>query len=490
MTPFTLLICVFIYFGVLLAISFWTTRRIKSSSYFNADKGSKWYVVAFGMLGDSLSGVTFISVPGAVIFTKFGYFQIVLGYFVGYLAIITILLPLYYKLNLVSIYGYLRHRYGRFAQYTGSFFFMLSRILGSAARLFLAASVLQLFIFDQWGVPFALSVSLIIFLIWLYTTKGGIKTLVWTDAFQSSLLIFGVLVSIYVIVTQLNISWVDLPELIAENKNSELFCWDINSKNYFWKQFIGGAFIAACMTGLDQNMMQKNLTCKTLGESKKNIFWFSIVMLFTNLFFISLGLLLYTYAENLGIQLPMKPDGSIDSDKVFPFLAFNHLGFIASISFIVGLTAATFSSADSVLTTLTTSFYIDILGKDAEKNPDTKLRNLIHLSFALLLLLAILIIKILNASAVIDIVLKIANYTYGPLLGLFIFGLVTKRKLYDALVPLICITAPLIAYYIDAAPIILNGRPFQFGNTILIINGFITVLGLAFFSFFYKNKVS
>lgn len=490
MTPFTLLICVFIYFGVLLAISFWTTRRIKSSSYFNADKGSKWYVVAFGMLGDSLSGVTFISVPGAVIFTKFGYFQIVLGYFVGYLAIITILLPLYYKLNLVSIYGYLRHRYGRFAQYTGSFFFMLSRILGSAARLFLAASVLQLFIFDQWGVPFALSVSLIIFLIWLYTTKGGIKTLVWTDAFQSSLLIFGVLVSIYVIVTQLNISWVDLPVLIAENKNSELFCWDINSKNYFWKQFIGGAFIAACMTGLDQNMMQKNLTCKTLGESKKNIFWFSIVMLFTNLFFISLGLLLYNYAENLGIQLPMKPDGSIDSDKVFPFLAFNHLGFIASISFIVGLTAATFSSADSVLTTLTTSFYIDILGKDAEKNPDTKLRNLIHLSFALLLLLAILIIKVLNTSAVIDIVLKIANYTYGPLLGLFIFGLVTKRKLYDALVPLICITAPLIAYYIDAAPIILNGRPFQFGNTVLIINGFITILGLAFFSFFYKNKVS
>lgn len=490
MTPFTLLICVFIYFGVLLAISFWTTRRIKSSSYFNADKGSKWYVVAFGMLGDSLSGVTFISVPGAVIFTKFGYFQIVLGFFVGYLAIITILLPLYYKLNLVSIYGYLRHRYGRFAQYTGSFFFMLSRILGSAARLFLAASVLQLFIFDQWGVPFALSVSLIIFLIWLYTTKGGIKTLVWTDAFQSSLLIFGVLVSIYVIVTQLNISWVDLPVLIAENKNSELFCWDINSKNYFWKQFIGGAFIAACMTGLDQNMMQKNLTCKTLGESKKNIFWFSIVMLFTNLFFISLGLLLYNYAENLGIQLPMKPDGSIDSDKVFPFLAFNHLGFIASISFIVGLTAATFSSADSVLTTLTTSFYIDILGKDAEKNPDTKLRNLIHLSFALLLLLAILIIKVLNTSAVIDIVLKIANYTYGPLLGLFIFGLVTKRKLYDALVPLICITAPLIAYYIDAAPIILNGRPFQFGNTVLIINGFITILGLAFFSFFYKNKVS
>ena len=285
MSPLALLSCVIVYFGILLFISYWTTRHLKSSSYFNADKDSKWYIVAFGMLGDSLSGVTFISVPGAVILSKFGYFQIVLGYFVGYIAIVLILLPLYYRLNLVSIYGYLRQRYGIYAQYTGSFFFILSRILGSAARLFLAASVLQLFIFDQWGIPFAMSVSIIIFLIWLYTTRGGIKTLVWTDAFQSSLLILGVLVSIYVIVSHLNIACIDLPSVIAHHNYSELFCWDIASKNYFWKQFIGGAFIAACMTGLDQNMMQKNLTCKTLGESQKNIFWFSIVMLITNFFF-------------------------------------------------------------------------------------------------------------------------------------------------------------------------------------------------------------
>ncbi|MFN9319515.1 MAG: sodium:solute symporter [Chitinophagales bacterium] len=488
MSPIALLACVFIYFGVLLAISYWTTRHLKSSSYFNADKGSKWYVVAFGMLGDSLSGVTFISVPGAVILTKFGYFQIVLGYFVGYFAIVFILLPVYYRLNLVSIYGYLRHRYGRFSQYTGSFFFILSRILGSAARLFLAASVLQLLIFDQWGIPFALSVYIIIFLIWLYTTKGGIKTLVWTDAFQSSLLIFGVMVSIYVIVSQLKIPWLELPSVIARHEFSELFCWDMNSKNYFWKQFVGGAFIAACMTGLDQNMMQKNLTCKTLGESQKNIFWFSTVMLVTNMFFISLGVLLYIYTDSMGIELPLKPDGSVDSDKVFPFLAFNHLGPLASLSFIIGLTAATFSSADSVLTTLTTSFYIDILGKDADKDPDTKLRNLIHLSFAVLLLLAILVIKAVNTSAVIDIVLKVANYTYGPLLGLFIFGLMSKRRLHDALVPLICITSPLLAYYLDTNPPYLDGKPFQYGNTILIINGLITVTGLLFFSCFYKQK--
>jgi Na+/proline symporter len=488
MSPIALLSCVLVYFGILLFISYWTTRHLKSSSYFNADKGSKWYVVAFGMLGDSLSGVTFISVPGAVLLTKFGYFQIVLGYFIGYLAIIFILLPLYYRLNLISIYSYLHERYGKFAQYTGSFFFILSRILGSAARLYLAASVLQLFIFDQWNIPFTFSVSVIIFLIWLYTTKGGIKTLIWTDAFQSTLLIFGVLASVYVIANQMSLSPLELYTVVVNHDFSELFCWDINSKNNFWKQFIGGAFIAACMTGLDQNMMQKNLTCKTLGESQKNIFWFSIVMILTNLIFISLGVLLYVYADSLGIQLPIKLDGSIDTDKVFPFLAFNHLGLLASVFFIVGLTAATFSSADSVLTTLTTSFYIDILGKDADKNHDAKLRNLIHLSFAVLLLIAILVIKALNTTTVIDIVLKVANYTYGPLLGLFIFGLLTKKRLHDALIPLICVTAPFIAYYIDTNPFYVNGQPFLYGNTILIINGIITIVGLFFFSSFYKES--
>lgn len=478
MTPTTILLCIILYFGVLLAISYFTTRKIKSQSYFNADKGSKWYIVAFGMLGDSLSGVTFISVPGAVLLAKFGYFQIVLGYFVGYLAIIFVLLPLYYRLNLISIYGYLKERYGLFAQYTGSFFFILSRVLGSAARLYLAASVLQLFIFDAWGIPFALSVAIIIFAIWLYTTRGGIKTLVWTDAFQSALLIFGVIFSIVAIAQQLDISIFQLPQLVQQSELSRVFVWDICDKNNFWKQFIGGAFIAACMTGLDQNMMQKNLTCKTLGESQKNIFWFSCIMLITNLFFISLGVLLYVYADTMGITLPIKPDGAIDTDKVFPFLALSHLGLLASISFIVGLTSATFSSADSVLTTLTTSFYIDILGKNPEENPDVKLRNIIHLSFAVLLLAAILAIKVLNTQAVIDIVLKIANYTYGPLLGMFLFGLLTRRKTSDKLIPLVCIIAPLFAFYVDTHPFIIDNKPFLYGNTILIINGILTFVGL------------
>lgn len=488
LSPIIILCCIGVYFSILLGISFWTTRKISSGAYFNADKGSKWYIVAFGMLGDSLSGVTFISVPGAVLLSKFGYFQIVLGYFIGYLAIIGILLPLYYRLNLTSIYGYLEERYGKYAQYTGSFFFILSRILGSAARLYLAASVLQLFIFDQWNIPFGISVSIIIFLIWLYTTKGGIKTLVWTDAFQSSLLILGVVFSIIAIAGKLDLHMIDLPRFVAQSNYSELFCWDIHSKNYFWKQFIGGAFIAACMTGLDQNMMQKNLTCKTIGESQKNIFWFSVIMLITNLFFISLGVLLYEYAANMNVLLPMKDLQLVDTDKVFPFLALRELGLLAGVSFIVGLTAATFSSADSVLTTLTTSFYIDILRKNPEVKPDTKLRNMIHLGFAAVLLISILIIKAMNTQAVIDIVLKIANFTYGPLLGLFIFGLISKRSIRDRWIPIVCILSPFIAFWIDSHPPLWKGMPFLFGNTILIINGLITMLGLYILSISYKSN--
>lgn len=488
MSPTLILSCVAVYFAILLLISYWTTRDLSVSSYFNGNKSSKWYVVAFGMLGDSLSGVTFISVPGAVLMAKLGYYQIVIGYFFGYLAIIFILLPLYYRLNLVSIYGYLRERYGVYTQYTGSFFFILSRILGSAARLYLAATVLQLFIFDAWGVPFWLTVAIIILLIWLYTTRGGIKTLVWTDMFQSALLIFGVVFSIIAICNTLNISLFQLPSLISNHELSQMFFWDVNAKSYFWKQFIGGAFIAICMTGLDQNMMQKNLTCKTLNESQKNIFWFTMIMMITNLFFISLGVLLYIYADSLAITLPLNELGKVDTDRVFPFLALNHLGILASVSFIVGLTAATFSSADSVLTTLTTSFYIDILGKDPDDLYSKRLRNFIHLGFALILLLVILVFREINTKSVIDLVLYLANFTYGPLLGLFIFGLFNRRKVIDYMVPLICIISPYLAYYIDKHPFMIGGSEFFYGNTILIINGLITVIGLYFISIFKLEK--
>lgn len=488
MSPTLILSCVAVYFAILLLISYWTTRDLSISSYFNGNKSSKWYVVAFGMLGDSLSGVTFISVPGAVLMAKLGYYQIVIGYFFGYLAIIFILLPLYYRLNLVSIYGYLRERYGVYTQYTGSFFFILSRILGSAVRLYLAATVLQLFIFDAWGVPFWLTVAIIILLIWLYTTRGGIKTLVWTDMFQSALLILGVVFSIIAICNTLNISLFQLPRLISNHELSQMFFWDVNAKSYFWKQFIGGAFIAICMTGLDQNMMQKNLTCKTLNESQKNIFWFTMIMMITNLFFISLGVLLYIYADSLAIILPLNELGKVDTDRVFPFLALNHLGILASVSFIVGLTAATFSSADSVLTTLTTSFYIDILGKDPDDLYSKRLRNFIHLGFALILLLVIIVFREINTKSVIDLVLYLANFTYGPLLGLFIFGLFNRRKVIDFMVPLICIISPYLAYYVDKHPFMIGGSEFFYGNTILIINGLITVIGLYFISIFKLEK--
>lgn len=480
MSPLFILSCILFYFGILLAISWYTSRDADNAGYFLGNKASPWYVVAFGMLGDSLSGVTFISVPGAVGAAKFGYLQLVLGYFFGYIIISQILLPLYYRLNLTSIYTYLDQRFGYQSQKTGSFYFLLSRLLGSGARLFLAATVIQIFIFDQWGIPFWLSVSGIICLILIYTAKGGIKTLVWTDTFQSMLLLLGVIFSIVAISQTLHLDFSSMLHNVQHDQRSQIFFWDWKEKSFFFKQFFGGVFIAATMTGLDQNMMQKNLSCKTLEEAKKNITWFSVIMVLTNLFFLSLGLLLWQYKDQFQIDLPLNAVGKPDTDKLFPLLALNHLGFLAGISFIIGLTAATFSSADSVLTTLTTSFYIDILKMDTTNESEsdkTKWRTCIHIGFAVLLLITILIIQAINSSAVIDTVLKIAGYTYGPLLGLFAFGLFTTWKVRDRWVPLICVVAPLLTFYIDqhAAQWFMG---YKFGNELLVLNGLITFIGL------------
>ena len=480
MRPLFILSCIIFYFGILLFISWYTSRDADSEGYFLGNKTSPWYIVAFGMLGDSLSGVTFISVPGAIGGAKFGYMQLVFGYFFGYFIISKILLPLYYRLNLTSIYTYLEQRFGNYTQKTGSFYFLLSRLLGSGARLFLAASVIQLFIFDQWGIPFWVSVSGIIILILIYTAKGGIKTLVWTDTFQSLLLLLGVIFSIVAITNALNLDFGTMLHTIKSDPRSQIFFWDWKEKNFFFKQFLGGVFIAATMTGLDQNMMQKNLSCKTLGEAQKNITWFSVIMVITNVFFLSLGILLWTYKDQFNITLPLNIAGNPDTDKLFPLLALNHLGLLAGISFIIGLTAATFSSADSVLTTLTTSFYIDILKLD--KNNDktinkTKWRIIIHISFAVILLLTILVIKLLNSSAVIDTVLKIAGYTYGPLLGLYLFGLFTSYKIKDHYVPIICLSAPVVTFLIESNSIEFLGG-YKFGNELLLLNGCLTFLGL------------
>jgi SSS family transporter len=478
MSPILIICCIGGYFSILLLIAWWTSRNADNKSYFLGNQTSPWYAVAFGMISDSLSGVTFISVPGAVGSSNFSYLQLVLGYLLGYYVIGSLLLPLYYRLNLTSIYTYLLQRFGAYSQKTGSFFFLLSRTLGAAGRLFLAAGVIQLFVFDHFGVPFWLSVSAIIVLMLVYTYKGGIKTLVWTDTFQSLFLLLGVVLSIWAISSELDLNFGEMANTVASSDYSKVFFWDWQEKSFFPKQFLGGMFIAIVMTGLDQNMMQKNLSCRSLGDAQKNIYWFSIVMAVVNLFFLSLGALLYVYSESKGIAIPAK------TDNLFPMLALQHLGTFAGLVFIIGLTAATFSSADSVLTTLTTSFYIDFLdaeNKSYSEKKKTSIRHVVHIGFAVILLLVILVFKAMNNAAIIDTVLMLAGYTYGPLLGMFAFGLFSKRSVNDRLVPLICLLSPAVCYFININSVTYLGG-YKFGNELLILNGSITFLGLLLIS--------
>ncbi len=487
MSPILIISCIGLYFGGLLLIAYLTSKNSTAESYFSGNHASPWYAVAFGMIGDSLSGVTYISVPGKVGGANFSYLQLVLGYFVGYFIISKILLPIYYRMNLVSIYTYLETRFGKHTQKTGAFFFILSRILGAAGRLYLAAGVIQFFVFDRIEsvhIPFWISVSVILALMLLYTYRGGIKTLVWTDTFQSLFLILGVVISIIVIIHKMDISFGTAVSNIISSDYSKTFFWDWRETNFFVKEFIGGIFIAVAMTGLDQNMMQKNLSCKSLADAQKNIFWFSIVMVIVNVFFLSLGVLLYQYYASAGIDLPISSEtGKVITDKVFPNLALNHLGMFAGLVFIIGLTAATFSSADSVLTTLTTSAYIDILEydkntvlSDAQKS---RRRTYIHIGFAVLMWLVIIVFDVLNQRAIIDTVLMIAGYTYGPLLGLFIVGLFTKTNFKDVLVPVVCVLAPIVTY-VFANFIIKEISSYKIGNELILINAGVTVLGLLF----------
>lgn len=491
-----LLIVAFIisYFLILLLMGYVTSRKASSSSYFLGNKSSPWIMVALGMIGDSLSGVTYISVPGKVGTAHFSYLQIVLGYFVGYFIISHILLPLYYRLNLTSIYEYLLSRFGRVTQKTGSLFFIISRLLGAGGRLYLAANVIQFFVFDnlfETKVPFALSVSLILLLMLLYTYKGGIKTLVYTDTLQSLFLVLGVILSIIAITNQMDISLWEATKRICDSDLSETFMFDFKKSNFFFKDFIGGIFTAAAMTGLDQNMMQKNLSCRSLPEAQKNIFWFSISMVIVNVFFLALGVLLYMYYDFSHIALPTNPDtGAVITDRVFPNLALNHLGAFSGLVFILGLTAATFSSADSVLTTLTTSAYIDVLEIDRNEKmaeeKKTRYRTIIHIGFTIILWLIILVFKQLNKAALIDTILVVASYTYGPLLALFMIGLFTKVNLRDQWVPVACIAGPITCYIMSLNSKTLFGD-YQIGLELIIINAFITAMFLLLFK---KAKVN
>lgn len=473
MTPLLVGTILLVYFLALITISWFTSKGADTNTFFTANRQSPWYLVAFGMIGSSLSGVTFISVPGNVGKIGFGYFQVVLGYLVGYWVIIGVLLPLYYRLNLVSIYTYLEQRFDRYSYKTGAFFFLISRSIGSALRLFLAATVLQLFLFDAWHVPFFVTVATTIVLIWVYTFKGGVKTVVWTDTFQTLFLVSAVCIAVWQISSALGYSWSDMFTAIKANGYSKIFYVDDpNSKLFFPKYFLGGMFITITMTGMDQEIMQKNLTCKNLGEAQKNMFWFSITLVIVNLLFLVLGALLYIYSSQKNIPLPAS------SDQLFPSLALNEFGLLVGVFFLLGITASSYASADSALTGLTTSFCIDFLNfKDKPEAVKRKQKFIVHVGFSLLFLVIILIFKKINERSVIDAVLDVAGYTYGPLLGLFSFGLFTTRQVRDKLVPVICVVSPVISYILSTnSEAWFNG--YKIGIEVVLINGLITFLGL------------
>ena len=460
------------YFFLLIGISWRTSRNAKSTDFYIANRESKWYLVAFGMIGASLSGVTFISVPGEVANSNFYYFQVVLGYLAGYFAIAKVLLPLYYRLSLVSIYTYLEQRLGFWSYKSGAFFFLISRVIGASFRLFLVAGVLQIAFFDAYDLPFWVSVLTTIILIWLYTFRGGIKTIVWTDTLQTTFMLVAVIVSILFIKNELSWTWAELTSGLFQDERSTIFNWDWQSGRNFFKQFFSGVFIAIVMTGLDQDMMQKNLTCKNIGEAQKNVFWFCVILVIVNFMFLSLGVLLYQYAEIGGIALPDK------SDNLFPMLAVNEFSILGTTTFLLGITAAAYSSADSALTALTTSFCVDFLGFKKENYEERKkLRIGVHFGFSLVLFLVILIFRIINDQSVINSIFIAAGYTYGPLLGLFAFGIFTHWNVKDNLVPLVSVLSPLLGYIINLNSDILLGG-YKFGFEILILNGLIMFLGL------------
>ena len=474
MQPVHIILLIVAYFSVLLFISYLTGKSANNKTFFKANNSSPWYLVAFGMIGASLSGVTFISVPGWVESQSMSYMQMVLGYIVGYAVIGLVLLPLYYRLNLTSIYTYLQDRFGNYSYKTGASFFLLSRTIGAAFRLFLVANVLQLLLFDAYGIPFWVTVSITILLIWLYTFKGGIKTIVWTDTLQTLFMLIAVGVCIYTISTEMQIT--NIFSYVAESELSKTFFFDdVKTGDYFWKRFLAGAFVAIVMTGLDQDMMQKNLTCKNLKDAQKNMFWFTIVLVIVNFFFLALGVLLTDYAQKNGIDA--------HKDQLFPIIATKgSLGLATAIFFLLGLIAAAYSSADSALTSLTTSFSIDILEIDKKKNPEEqeKTRKKIHILFSFVLIATILVFKYFIADqSVIAKIFTFAGYTYGPLLGLYAFGLFTKLNVKDKAVPIICLSSPILTFL--ASYLSITYLSFDFGFALLVVNGLITFIGLWLF---------
>lgn len=479
-----ILLTIFIYFGLLMLVAKLTSKKANNDAFFRGNRKSPWYVVAFGMVGASLSGVTFVSVPGMVRGTGMTYMQTCLGFFVGYLIIAQVLLPLYYKLNLTTIYSYLHERIGKYSYKTGASFFLLSKIIGAAARLYLVCLILQHYVFDSLHVPFAISVIGIVLLIWFYTRKSGIKTIVWTDSFQTICLLLALGLILYQIGVQMNLNLIEMSQVIKESDYSRMFIFDDwHSKQNFFKQFISGIFITIVMTGLDQDMMQKNLSCKNLKEAQKNMYSYGLSFVPVNFLFLSLGVLLLLLASQTGLTLPKA------GDDILPFFAAEgRLGFATIVFFTIGIVAAAFSSADSALTALTTSFCIDILGieRTQDQQHGEKTRKWVHLGISIVFIGFILLFKAANNDSIIDAIYMIASYTYGPLLGLFVFGLFTKMCPRDKYVPYIAISSPFICWAIDRS--VYQATGYQFGYEMLMFNGLLTFIGLTLLSIRNKNN--
>ena len=463
-----IIVTILAYFCILLVFSRFTSRRATNSTFYRADRRSPWYMVAFGMIGASISGITFVSVPGMAVKTGMTYLQMCFGFIFGYLIVAFVLLPVYYRLNLTTIYTYLQTRLGQRAYKTGSSFFLLSKLIGAAVRFYVVCIILQRFVLDQLGIPFLVTVVFMVGLIWLYTRKGGIKTLVWTDSFQTLCMFLALILIIFHVMTALHLNLNQAVTAIANDSHSRVFIWqDWASKQNFWKMFLSGIFIVIVMTGLDQDMMQKNLTCKSLREAQKDMCSYGLAFVPANLLFLSLGILLMMLSHREGVAIPCATD-----DLLPMFAATGSLGSLVIVLFTIGIVAASFSSADSAMTALTTTWCVDIM----EKKDDEKLRKRTHLGFALLFVVFILAFRALNSTSVIDAIYIICSYTYGPLLGLFAFGLFTRWQVKDRYVPYIAIISPVICFAIETITRQTTG--YEFGYELLMVNGFLTFVGL------------
>ncbi len=489
MSPIAILTLIIVYFGLLILISNVVSKKSSDNdTFFKANKNSKWYLVAFGMIGTAISGITFISVPGEVgnPDLQFKYFQFVIGCAIGFIIVTKLLLPLYYRMNLTSIYGYIELRLGVVSYKTAATIFLIGRTIGSAFRLYLVIFVLQRYVFDYYHIPFATTVLISLALIFAYTYRGGLKTIIITDTLQTFFLISSVFLTIFFICKSMNYNVIDAFEAVKNSSYSKIFFFENYLQGtYFWKQILGGIFITIATVGLDQDLMQKNLSCATIGEAQKNMFTFTGVFVIINIFFLSVGALLYLYAAKNGIEVPIVNEVP-RTDLLFPEIAIHHLSIIPTIVFLLGLTAATFATTDSALTALTTSFCIDFLGMDKTENQNkpniVKTRHFVHVGFSLLMFIVIVIFNSINDNSVVEMVFKIASYTYGPLLGLYGFGLFVKTKtVKDKFVPIICAIAPALCLYISINSKSLFGD-YIIGNELIILNGLITFLGLLLIS--------